>query len=279
MSGIIDCHTHLGRNENITARVDELLRSMDSAGIERSLVIAGRLAALSNRDLLNEIRPHSDRLRAIIACHPLAADGQDNLKDLQWEEPLRDPLVVGVKFYLGYEHYFPGDLRVGRALEAIQQMCQKGHPRAAVFHCGDCLRAAGTRDAKLKYAHPLGVDDPATDFPDVKMVIAHMGYPWHRDAAEVVYKNENVYADMSGFVYGYFEGQDRQNFKRVVREFIEVAGSAKRLMFGTDWPISSSFSYVEMVNHMDELRSNDGSVKRAVMHDNAVDVFGLKDWK
>ena len=42
---------------------------------------------------------------------------------------------------------------------------------------------------------PLLVDDVAVDNPDVKFVMAHFGNPWLIDAAEVIYKNDNVWAD------------------------------------------------------------------------------------
>ena len=38
------------------------------------------------------------------------------------------------------------------------------------------------------------------DYPNVKFVMAHVGNPWMMDAAEVVYKNVNVWADLSGLL-------------------------------------------------------------------------------
>ncbi len=46
------------------------------------------------------------------------------------------------------------------------------------------------------------VDDVAVDHPDVRFVLAHFGNPWLVDAAEVVYKNDNVWADLSGLIVG-----------------------------------------------------------------------------
>jgi len=115
----------------------------------------------------------------------------------------------------------------------------------AIFHCGDCLNSV--KHAKLKYAHPLLIDEPATDYDDVNFVIAHMGYPWHRDAAQVCYKNPNVYADISGFVYGEFDREDQLKFERTLKEFLDIAGTDK-LLFGTDAPISNQASYVEALD-------------------------------
>ena len=66
-------------------------------------------------------------------------------------------------------------------------------------HTGDTAFS----DARLKYAHPLTVDEAAADFPDVKFVICHCGNPWFADATEVAAKNPNVYIDLSGLLEAY----------------------------------------------------------------------------
>jgi len=66
---IIDCHTHIGRNEHINSSVDDLLRSMDKSEIEKSLVFAGELNGIDNNYLLEQIAPHRDRLYGVAAYH------------------------------------------------------------------------------------------------------------------------------------------------------------------------------------------------------------------
>ena len=56
--------------------------------------------------------------------------------------------------------------------------------------------------AKLKYAHPLNVDEVAVDNPGVKIIICHLGNPWILDCQEILYKTKNVYADISGLFCG-----------------------------------------------------------------------------
>jgi uncharacterized protein len=226
---ILDCHTHIGRNEHINATVDQLLRSMDTAEIDKSLVFAGKLNSVSNEYLAEQIAPHKDRLYGVACFHP-----NDSLSALD-KLLAENSQIVAVKFYLGYDHWYPWDNHICSALIRCQL---KNIP--AIFHCGDCLNSV--RSAKLKYAHPLGIDDVAVDHPNTKFVIAHMGFPWHRDAAEVCYKNKNVYADISGFVYGKFNDESQKKFDKVVEEFVELAPSSK-LLFGSDWPISDQESY------------------------------------
>lgn len=239
---IIDCHTHIGRNEHINASADELLRSMDTAGIDKSLVFAGRMNDCPNEYLLEQLNPHKDRLLPVLAIHPKWI-GEAHPK--YYQELYNAKRMVAVKFYTGYDHFYPHEAKSqkfgdeGDYLAALEEV---GCP--VIFHCGDCLNSV--KAAKLKYAHPLGVDDVAVDHPKNKYIIAHMGYPWHRDAAEVCYKNNNTSADISGFVYGAFNTDDKRKFIGVISEFISIAGQGT-LLFGSDWPISNQKSYKDMV--------------------------------
>jgi predicted TIM-barrel fold metal-dependent hydrolase len=241
---IIDCHTHLGRNEHINAAVHQLLDSMDQARIDKALVFASDMVDCPNNYLLSEVKPHSDRLMAVAAAYPLKFQAQTfvekNASDLATLYQSAD--IKAVKFYTGYDHYYPGDNVARIYLEHLNDV---GCP--VIFHSGDCL--CSIQHAKLKYSHPLHVDDVAVDYPNINFVIAHMGFPWHRDAAEVCYKNPNVYADISGFVYGKFQQDDPMKFKKVIAEFTEIAPSTK-LLFGTDFPISDQKSYVKNTQHI-----------------------------
>lgn len=242
---IIDCHTHLGRNEHIKASVGELLQSMDSAKIDKALVFAGELNNITTPEMLAEIEPHRDRLYGVASWNFNFVFQSSTFGT--WAEGLHqadilsklyeDGIISAVKFYTGYDHYMPDSPQVRYALEALQKVkCP------VIFHCGDCLNSVCR--AKLKYAHPLNIDDVAVDFPNINFIIAHMGYPWIKDAAEVCYKNKNVFTDISGFVYGEFDGQDKTRFKKSLDEFLEISSSDK-LLFGTDFPISNQHSYIE----------------------------------
>lgn len=243
MTMIIDCHSHIGRNEHINATVKELLDSMDKSNIDKALVFAGDMNDCPNNFLLSELKPHRDRLMAVAAAQPFK---WERMSDVLYDaghlaDLYQQGSIVAVKFYTGYDHYFPSDKLVEDYLMDLEDV---GCP--AIFHCGDCLNSV--KCAKLKYAHPLNIDEVAVDYPKMNFIIAHMGFPWHRDAAEVCYKNANVYSDISGFVYKDFTGEDLVKFKKVLDEYLEIAPSNK-ILFGTDWPISNQDSYLDALDY------------------------------
>ncbi len=237
---LIDCHTHIGRNEHINSTVDVLLKSMDAARIDKSFVFAGALNACPTDFMLGQIAPYRDRLYGVAGVHPkILFDGYSRraIDEIKYLTDLYESKqIVAAKFYLGYDHYYPN--QIGNYLEALERV---GCP--VIFHCGDCLNSV--KKAKLKYAHPLNVDDVATDYPGINFIIAHMGNPFIVDTAAVCYKNDNVYTDISGFVYGDFSYQDKKNFKKVLQTYLEIVGDGSKLLFGTDFPISNQKSYLD----------------------------------
>ncbi len=257
---IIDTHTHLSFNASLDGKVGELLDSMKKAGIEKACVYAGEFGDCSTEKLLDTVRGHNTSLYPIGSVSPLS---QKKPSLEQVEVWLKTGQIHGLKFYTGYEYFYPADLIVRPYLELLAT-----HGKPAVFHSGDTYR--NIKNAKLKYAHPLMIDDLAAEMPSLKIIIAHLGYPWIIDAAEVCFKNENVYADLSGFVYGLFKEADRRVFRGLVKQFIQYAGGTEKLLFGTDWPVSDQKSYVGVVKSIFSQKE-----KEKIFSKNAIKVFSI----
>lgn len=254
---ILDVHTHLLFDDTINESAEALLRSMDGASIDKALVFAGKHDPLANQRTLEAIKRNRDRLVGIGSVSPITAPPPV----AQIGEWLANGLITGLKFYTGYEAYYPDDERLRPYLELLQQF---GKP--AIFHCGDTYREA--RGARLKYAHPLAIDDLASDLPELKIVIAHVGFPWVVDTAAVCLKNPNVFTDLSGFVYGAFQSADKQSFADILDRFQQTVGGQDKFLFGTDWPICDQKSYVET------LREVAPDLLKSVFEVNAKYVFG-----
>ena len=171
-----------------------------------------------------------------------------------------------IKIFLGYTHRFAYD----RLYEPVYGLAQK-YDVPVVFHTGD----TSSVKAKLKFADPLTIDEVAVDHPKVNFVIAHCGNPWIESAAEVAYKNPNVYIECSALLTGNLDQQPKEKVDTyVVRPIAWVFGyleDPKKMMFGTDWPLVSMKPYVEAYK-----RAIPKEHWQAVFHDNAVRVFRLQ---
>jgi len=79
-----------------------------------------------------------------------------------------------------------------------------------------------------------------------------MGNPWLWDAAEVIYKNENVYADLSGLITGLSEGYHAEYRERLLDQLegaIYYCG-ADHLMFGTDYCLASHADSIDFFSRL-----------------------------
>ena len=262
---IIDAHTHIHLPGHEGLAVPELLAAMDAAGIDKAAVFAGCINGLSTETVLKETEEHQDRLFTVGTVSPFMEGYRTPLA--QVDEWLDSGRVRALKFYTGYEHFYPDDDRVRPYMELL---VKRGRP--AIFHLGNLYdKIPG---ALLKYSRPLPIDDLAVRMPDLKIVMAHMASPWIVDAAEVCYKNKNVYADCSGYVYGKFNAAQLRRFTEAWKRFDDGTedGAADKILYGSDWPICDMDSYVATVG----LCCGDDDARRAkVFSENAKKVYGF----
>lgn len=161
------------------------------------------------------------------------------------ELSLQRPEVVGMKIYLGYYPFYGYD----EVYKPIYTLAEK-YNMPVVFHTGDTLSDRGL----LKYSHPLTLDEVAVRYRNVNFMIAHFGDPWCLDAAEVVYKNRNMYADLSGLIVGDDKTIERLKNSPVffshLRHGITYCGDYTKFLFGTDWPLVPIAPYIEFVKDL-----------------------------
>jgi predicted TIM-barrel fold metal-dependent hydrolase len=176
----------------------------------------------------------------VVAGFTIDNHTHEDLKNYkQW---LKDDIIKGIKLYCGYEHYYPYDERY----QVVYDMCiEFGCP--IMIHTGDVF----SQRAKVKYSHPLNIDDIAVDNPELKIVMCHIGNPWITDCQEILYKNKNVYADISGLIVGDFTISGRTHYANKIKEILNYVDDPHRLLYGSDWPISNMKSYIDFVQKLE----------------------------
>ena len=226
---------------------DVLLREMHSSGVNAALAMGcwhpTASADAAERDPLGVVSTlaigrHVPGLHPVGVADPARCDAA-HLRRV--EAALAVGQVKALKGYLGYLHYPPDDPGYRPYYELAER-----YRLPFIFHTGDTYSPY----AKLKYAQPLLVDEVAVDHPKVNFVLAHVGNPWLTDAAEVVYKNVNVWADLSGLVVGdaaVFEAEERQetlhDAMALLRRAFRYAERPNRFLYGSDWPLASMLWY------------------------------------
>ncbi len=161
------------------------------------------------------------------------------------EKSLRHPKCVGVKLYPGYYHFSVNDPVYGPVYKLAAQF-----KLPVVIHSGDTFSERGL----LKFSHPLDIDELAVKHRDNLFVIAHLGDPWVKETAEIIRKNTNVYADLSGLIIGdnsYIEETMREPV--ILNEFrhaLMYAASWDKIIFGSDWPLAPMDAYLDFIKRI-----------------------------
>jgi len=242
---IINTHAHIIKKPaeyNSDGKISDLIYDMNRGGVSKSIIISLWDHTPDIDYSLEELfEIAKDNRFGVVYTVNLDKNLKQQLKEV--ESFFEGGLIKGVKVLLGYQSVIPND----KKLYPFYNLCIK-YDYPVIFHTGDTLGS----EAKLIYSHPLNIDSLAVEMPKLKIIIAHLGNPWIIDSAEVIYKNKNVYGDVSGlFLSSQIKDRRYYNFiLKKVNELIAYAGGDK-LLFGTDFPLVDSKSYINFVKSLD----------------------------
>ena len=120
----------------------------------------------------------------------------------------------------------------------------------------------GGMGAIIRHAHPLSVDQLAADFPDLKIICAHPGWPWIDEMTAVALHKGNVYWEMSGWAPKYLPDGIKRDIKGRLKD---------KIMFGSDYP---SMPYERLFREWDEIGYTVDILEK-FYHKNAEEILGL----
>jgi len=134
------------------------------------------------------------------------------------------------------QDFHPSD---SRAMVVYAEAAKCGMP--ILFHTGIYLSPA----TKLQYAQPALLDDIARELPDLRMIVAHLGYPWVHETLVLLSKHANVYAEISGLLH-----QPWQGYQALLSAY--QSGVMDKLLFGSGFPLTPASVCIESlysINH------------------------------
>ena len=243
---IIDVHTHINNyhEERVVSLEDCLSRLTDAMAennVDYSLILTSYVVNQHRPSIRQVVEATRDKKNlGVVAGISFLNYKEKDLRELS--DFLKDGLIKGLKLYPGYEPFYPYDNR----LKVVYDLATE-YDVPVMFHSGDTYTPKG----RIRFSHPIHIDDVAVDNPEMKIVICHVGNPWIKDCMEVVYKNKNVFADFSGLVLGDFTEKFEKYMKSQLEEMILYAGEPEYLLYGTDWPISTMKSYLAFMKQLD----------------------------
>ena len=238
-----------------------------SAPPDTTAIVFGGKAHLSglwvdDDHVASYVAARPDRLIGFLSLDPTRPGWLDEL-----HRGHRDLGLRGIKLMPMYAGFDPGD----EAFDPLWEYASR-HGLPVLLHTGTTF----VSQAPLEYARPVLADRVARRFPDVRMILAHLGHPYEGECIAVIRKHPNVYADISALHYRPF-----QLWRALM--LVQEYGVWDKLLFGSDYPfttVNASIDGLRAVARVESpagLHGIDADEVERLVHRDALALLGLAD--
>lgn len=240
----------------------EVIQEFTDAGVESCLVALDLETTVATPACTNDYvhamwQRHPER---IIQCWGTLDPFKGELAMREARKAVQQLGFVGFHFHPIMQHFAVNDRRFYPLFELIDEL--KAAVMIDVGTTGMGAGMPGGMGARIRHAHPSAIDDLAADFPNLKILMAHPGWPWVDETTAVALHKGNVYWEMSGWAPKHFPASLKIDMRARLQD---------KVMFGSDYP---SMPYSRILKEWTELGYSD-AVMEKIFHQNAERVLGL----
>ena len=213
---------------------DQLLDEMDEAGVTRAVILGQDTSATKNPAFKNYTMKNDEvakmaarsggRLIPFAGVDPNA--GKAALRELK--RAAEELGMRGLKVHSSANSVYLNDRRM---MFPIYDYCQSAN-LPVLFHTG----TTGLGDTEIRYSKPELVDEVCQAFPDLKVVMAHFGWPWPDVTIAIALRSPNVFIDVSGWKPRYLPQSIMPYLNGILQD---------RFLFGTDYPMLRQKEWME----------------------------------
>jgi predicted TIM-barrel fold metal-dependent hydrolase len=251
---ITDVHSHFYRYPDHFSKTfkEQSLRSRNGVEVDLTVrweeyaatapecartIVFGSKARLSgiwvpDKEVAAYVAKHPDRLVGFLCVDPTQPRWQEEL-----EEGHQDLGLKGIKLLPMYAGFNPDS----KELDYLWEYATRHH-LPVLLHTGTTFIS----EAPLECTLPRRIDNVAIRFPEVKIIMAHLGHPWEGECIATIRKHRHVYADCSALHYRPFQ---LYHSLMLLQEY----GVWHKLLFGSDYPfttVSASLDGMRKLNNM-----------------------------
>ena len=240
--------------------MEDYLKKMDAAGIERSLLIAVRAGdrawsgsfEIPYVQISEYCEAYPDRFSGLAGVDPTR--GIEQLRELDFA--VKELGFVGAHFY---PHWF--------RMPPDSPLCYPIYSRCEELDIPIMMQVGQNlvyqKEVRLpSVARPILLDQVALDFPNLKLIGIHIGVPWTDEMIAMAWKHENVFIGIDAYA--------PKHLPASLKHYMNTYGSHK-VMFATDWPVIDPERAVQEIDD----HGFREAAKAQFMRQNAIDLFNL----
>ena len=244
----VDYHCHISITEYsdpanptvVSVNLEEFQADLQEAGIDKAVVLSDKRT--SPKQVSAFVAQDPEHFIGFGYVNPTKHGAADMVHMQRSELGLH-----GLKLYPCSDGYAPDDTHAFKVYETASDI---GMP--IMFH------HAGMPESYdyLKHTEPSQIDVVAECFPELKIVLAHLGYPRVEETLYVCRKHKNVWCDIS-WPYG---DVNHPSFLYMLWRDLLVAlnlGVIDRMVFGTDYPGVRQRPYVDMLLNLNRYATHE----------------------
>lgn len=240
--------------------LERFVEILDEAGIDKAFLIAVKAGAeglpttnrLPYETVVKAIERYPDRFYGLAGVDP--TEGMKGVRELQ--TLVNDYGFIGAHLY---PHWFEMAPDHAKYYPFYTKCCELDVP--IQMQVGHCLRYSDERPLK-SVGRPITLDTVACDFPELKLVGIHIGWPWTEEMIAVAWKHPNVYIGSDAYAPKYWS-----------KEFVHFVNSwgQDKVIFGTDFPV------IPHKRARDEIETLGlrPEAKKKLLRDNAIRLYKL----
>ena len=235
----IDAHNHIGKKKGVSVSVDDFIKSMDEAGIDKAVVFSFS-EQIDNDYVIESVKRYPDRLFGFVTINPWSTTSEEDL-----EKAFSTDEIYGLKLHPVKHAYALDDHSL---LDPLFKICEKYNKPVLVHGQSDMFNMPGK------------FDEMAETFPNVTLIMAHIGEPDAIDAAiRVAKRRKNVYIDTASV--------QLSTLKKALKEI-----DPNKILMGTDAPWGDFTLSIDLVKKA----TDDIEIQNKILGENIVRVLNWK---
>lgn len=236
--------------------MDAMLQFMDDAGVEKVFITQCKMWSYWKKWMYMDTQ--LEEVLQYTQTHPGRFVGLAGYNPFRIRESLSEIELAVTKYgFRGvYVHIYGFDIPLNdRKMYPLYAKCAELDIPVSmqVGHVLEAMPSEGGR--------PIYLDNVACDFPDLKIVGSHTGWPWVDELISVCYKWENVWFGVDSWMPKYMSPQ--------IIQFINSRLGRDRCVWGTN-----GLPWKENLRQIDGLGLKE-EVKQKLLRDNAASLFKL----